>query len=52
MKTYEVTYAFGDVIRTINAKDKEDAERKAQDLLENEFNDIHNDSECHLIEVE
>ena len=51
MKEYNVTYSFGDVIRVVVANSKDEAERKAQDLLDEEGDDLHNESECYLVEV-
>ena len=49
-KEYQVTYKFSDVINTLEAESQEEAEKIAQDLLDN--NEQQGESHCYEIEVE
>lgn len=52
MKEFEVIYKFSDVARTIKAKSKTEAETKAHENIENNGEEIENETYCYGIEVE
>jgi hypothetical protein len=50
IKDFEVTFKFNDVINTIEAETKEEAEKIANDLLNKDL--LQSISKCYEIEVE
>jgi len=50
MNEYQVTYKFSDVINTLEADSQEEAEKKADELLEK--NEQQGETYCYEVEVE
>ena len=51
-REYQVIYKFSDVIETIEAHSKEEAQEIANNLLGNPKNTLKNETYCYEIEVE
>ena len=51
-KEYEVYYKFSDVVETIEAGSKEEAEEIADERINNKKYNIENETYCYEIEVE